>query len=203
MAPGARTKFVKGPSVGIHPDMIEYGTSKAAVWDCPATVMLRFPETSGLARLDDLAETVCRWEEVRERGLMPDGFARRPRPFKAEAGTRDRQVSSYDIFAQRPNNYHPDVEFFHQDRYPQVYGEFVWTGFDYLGEPDPHGETARSSYYGVCCGRLQRRPDGHERPSSEKALQQPRSNSRGLSPSHGKSPPLAASWVVQSNMFIW
>lgn len=81
---------------------------------------------------------------------LPDGFARRPRPFKAEAGTRDRQVSSYDIFAQRPNNYHPDVEFFHQDRYPQVYGEFVWTGFDYLGEPDPHGETARSSYYGVC-----------------------------------------------------
>lgn len=35
-------------------------------------------------------------------------------------------------------------------RYPQVYGEFVWTGFDYLGEPDPHGETARNSYYGVC-----------------------------------------------------
>ena len=74
MPPGARNKFVKGPSVGIQPDMIEYGTSKAAAWDCPATVMLRFPETPGLARLDDLAETVRRWEEVRERGLMTDGW---------------------------------------------------------------------------------------------------------------------------------
>lgn len=82
---------------------------------------------------------------------LPDGFARRPRPFRDErAGMRDCQVSSYDIFAQRPTNYHPDVEFFYQDRYPQVYGEFVWTGFDYLGEPDPHGAAARSSYYGVC-----------------------------------------------------
>ena len=81
---------------------------------------------------------------------LPRGFERRPRPFKADAGLRDRQVSSYDIFAQRPNNYHPDVEFFWQDRYPQVYGEFVWTGFDYLGEPDPHRTAARISYYGVC-----------------------------------------------------
>ncbi len=26
-----------------------------------------------------------------------------------------------------------------QDKYPAVFGEFVWTGFDYLGEPTPYG----------------------------------------------------------------
>jgi beta-galactosidase len=31
-----------------------------------------------------------------------------------------------------------------------VYGEFVWTGFDYLGEPDPCSEAGgRSSYFGI------------------------------------------------------
>jgi hypothetical protein len=27
----------------------------------------------------------------------------------------------------------------YEDRYPYVGGEFVWTGFDYLGEPTPYG----------------------------------------------------------------
>ncbi len=32
----------------------------------------------------------------------------------------------------------PDKEFEAQDRNPAVAGEFVWTGFDYLGEPTPY-----------------------------------------------------------------
>jgi beta-galactosidase len=32
----------------------------------------------------------------------------------------------------------PDREFEGQDRFPFVAGEFVWTGFDYLGEPTPY-----------------------------------------------------------------
>ena len=28
-------------------------------------------------------------------------------------------------------------------------GEFVWTGFDYLGEPTPYGWPSRSSYFGI------------------------------------------------------
>lgn len=31
----------------------------------------------------------------------------------------------------------PDQEFAALDRYPAICGEFVWTGFDYLGEPTP------------------------------------------------------------------
>jgi hypothetical protein len=35
-----------------------------------------------------------------------------------------------------------------------VAGEFVWTGFDYLGEPTPFNQEARSSYFGIVdlCG---------------------------------------------------
>ncbi len=39
-----------------------------------------------------------------------------------------------------------------QDDYSWVIGEFVWTGFDYLGEPTPYDEywPSRSSYFGIC-----------------------------------------------------
>ncbi len=68
-----------------------------------------------------------------------------------------KQVTSYDVVAPfwaTP----PDVEFYYQDKIPnQVLGEFVWTGFDYLGEPTPYsggrGAAAdwpsRSSYFGM------------------------------------------------------
>ncbi|HEX8984532.1 MAG TPA: DUF4982 domain-containing protein, partial [Bryobacteraceae bacterium] len=67
------------------------------------------------------------------------------------------QISSYDIIAP-PWAYCPDVEFTYQDKLPQVLGEFVWTGFDYIGEPTPYysGRSAdatdwpaRSSYFGM------------------------------------------------------
>ncbi|WP_071797495.1 beta-galactosidase GalB [Labilibacter marinus] len=49
------------------------------------------------------------------------------------------QVSSYDFTA--PNwAYRADVEFEAQDKYPWVFGEFVWTGFDYIGEPTPYNK---------------------------------------------------------------
>ncbi|HZU84903.1 MAG TPA: DUF4982 domain-containing protein, partial [Polyangiaceae bacterium] len=71
-----------------------------------------------------------------------------------------RQLTSYDVVAP-PWAYAPDVEFEAQDRHPGLLGEFVWTGFDYLGEPTPyfsgrHGARpddpdwpARSSYFGI------------------------------------------------------
>ena len=61
------------------------------------------------------------------------------------------QVSDYDLYAPgwaTP----PDDEFRGQDQNPFVAGEFVWTGFDYLGEPTPYGnrnDPARSSYFGI------------------------------------------------------
>mgnify|MGYP003635857542 CR=1 FL=1 len=71
------------------------------------------------------------------------------------------QVNSYDFNA--PSwAYPPDVEFHFQDLLPNILGEFIWTGFDYLGEPTPYGGKdnfthgnwhkdwpSRSSYFGA------------------------------------------------------
>jgi len=47
------------------------------------------------------------------------------------------QVTSYDVHA--PGwAYPPDDQFRVLDRHPAAMGEFVWTGFDYLGEPTPY-----------------------------------------------------------------
>ena len=65
------------------------------------------------------------------------------------------QLTSYDVIVPFWATL-PDVEFDAQDKLPQVLGEFVWTGFDYLGEPTPYflGKSpndwpARSSYFGT------------------------------------------------------
>ncbi|MFW6277421.1 MAG: glycoside hydrolase family 2 TIM barrel-domain containing protein, partial [Prolixibacteraceae bacterium] len=60
----------------------------------------------------------------------------------------DFQSSSYDLEACRWSNV-PDEDFVWQDDYNWVIGEFVWTGFDYLGEPTPYNEAwpSRSSYF--------------------------------------------------------
>jgi beta-galactosidase len=52
-------------------------------------------------------------------------------------GRADFQVSSYDLYAP-PWAMPPDTEFKGQDEFPFTAGEFVWTGFDYLGEPTPY-----------------------------------------------------------------
>lgn len=54
-----------------------------------------------------------------------------------DKGKSDFQVSSYDLYAPRWATT-PDAEFRAQDAHPAVAGEFVWTGFDYLGEPTPY-----------------------------------------------------------------
>lgn len=48
-------------------------------------------------------------------------------------------VSDYGLYAS-PNGYPADTEFAAQDKHPFVMGEFVWTGFDYIGEPTPYNK---------------------------------------------------------------
>jgi beta-galactosidase len=52
-------------------------------------------------------------------------------------GKANFQVSDYDLYAPRWAT-PPDTEFKGQDENPFVMGEFVWTGFDYIGEPTPY-----------------------------------------------------------------
>jgi beta-galactosidase len=62
----------------------------------------------------------------------------------------NKQISSYDLDAPSWGNA-PDVEFAIQDAEPYVAGQFVWTGFDYLGEPTPYNNDypSHSSYFGI------------------------------------------------------
>ncbi len=57
------------------------------------------------------------------------------------------QISSYDLYAVDFGS-SPDKVFSALDRHPFVAGEFVWNGFDYIGEPTPYYK-ARSSYTGI------------------------------------------------------
>ena len=66
-----------------------------------------------------------------------------------------KQITSYDI-VNTGFGALPDVEFELQEA-PWMAGEFVWSGFDYHGEPDPYEEgyfPAHSSYFGIVdmCG---------------------------------------------------
>jgi len=61
-------------------------------------------------------------------------------------GRMDFQVSSYDLYA--PSwAFPPDIEFKGLDEHPAAAGEFVWTGFDYLGEPTPYNDDAGPQFY--------------------------------------------------------
>lgn len=59
----------------------------------------------------------------------------------------EMQVSAYELYTA-PFGASADKVFRSQDQHPFVAGEFVWSGWDYLGEPTPY-YLARSSYFGI------------------------------------------------------
>ena len=63
----------------------------------------------------------------------------------------DHQSSGYDLEHCSWSNV-PDEDFALADDYPWTMGQFVWTGFDYLGEPSPYDTDAwpsHSSVFGI------------------------------------------------------
>ena len=63
----------------------------------------------------------------------------------------DGQCSGYDVEYCWWSNL-PDDDWKMQEDRDWTVGEFVWTGYDYLGEPTPYDEywPSRSSYFGIC-----------------------------------------------------
>ena len=72
------------------------------------------------------------------------------------------QVSSYDLYAPAWAS-KPDYEWQYEDAVPECAGEFVWTGYDYLGEPTPfnldpsvltnfHSEEEKEAYRKMVAG---------------------------------------------------
>ena len=74
-------------------------------------------------------------------------------PVEEKKGVRyeDHQCSAYDVEACTWSNI-PDVDFALADDYDWTLGQFVWTGFDYLGEPSPYDTDSwpnHSSMFGI------------------------------------------------------
>ena len=63
----------------------------------------------------------------------------------------DHQSSSYDLEYCNWSNI-PDIDFARAEDHEWTIGQFVWTGFDYLGEPSPYDTNAwpnHSSMFGI------------------------------------------------------
>lgn len=60
----------------------------------------------------------------------------------------DHQCTAYDASCAPWANFHEEAWKAVRDR-DWMAGTFIWTGFDYLGEPTPYGWPSRSSYFGV------------------------------------------------------
>lgn len=70
---------------------------------------------------------------------------------KAGAMYDDHQSSSYDLEYCNWSNI-PDIDFARTEDHEWTIGQFVWTGFDYLGEPSPYDTNAwpnHSSMFGI------------------------------------------------------
>ena len=69
---------------------------------------------------------------------------------KSMAKYPDMQSSSYDVEHCGWSNL-PEDDWIHQEDLPYTIGEFIWTGFDYLGEPTPYYVEwpSHASYFGA------------------------------------------------------
>lgn len=79
------------------------------------------------------------------------GVYKFPAELKKQAMYDDHQSSGYDLEACSWSNV-PDEDFALADDYDWTLGQFVWTGFDYLGEPSPYDTNAwpsHSSVFGI------------------------------------------------------
>lgn len=81
------------------------------------------------------ADSIRRWPEAWDKPI-PGG------------GNKDHTVSAYDhVSAPWGSTHEESVK--ELLKYPNVSGMYIWTGFDYLGEPTPYPWPARSSYFGI------------------------------------------------------
>ena len=66
----SKVPYVTYATIGSQPDMLEFGTSRAAAWDCPATLKLERFYPRLVPRFDDMMEVMRRWEDVRMKNWL-------------------------------------------------------------------------------------------------------------------------------------
>ena len=71
---------------------------------------------------------------------------RRDIPFNE--GNKDLTVSAYDNVTAPKGSTHEET-WKVMKNYAFLAGQYIWTGFDYIGKPTPYPWPARSSYFGI------------------------------------------------------
>ena len=80
---------------------------------------------------------------------MPsDKLMQRPARWDRPYFNETFSCSAYDNVRTPWGNHHEENLIFLNSQ-PFVAGQYIWTGFDYIGEPTPYGWPARSSYFGI------------------------------------------------------
>jgi beta-galactosidase len=122
-------------------DLIGYNYSHEKFPDFPKT----FPGKKFLA-----TETVSALATRGHYDMPSDSIRRWPerwdKPF--DKGNPDNTCSSYDNCSAPWGSTHEETWKI-MKKYDFLSGMFIWTGFDYLGEPTPYGWPSRSSYFGI------------------------------------------------------
>jgi beta-galactosidase len=101
-----------------YPDKMIYSSESADAWSSRGEYMFPVPNTNSVSAANSVGQNRA-----------------------------SHQVSAYELFSA-PFGSSADRVFESQERHPFAGGEFVWTGWDYLGEPSPF-DTSRSSYSGI------------------------------------------------------
>lgn len=96
-------------------------------------------------------ETVSALETRGQYDLFPSDSMRRwpvrwDKPFNE--GNKDLTVSAYDNVSTPWGSTHEETWKVIK-KHPFLSGQYIWTGFDYIGEPTPYPWPARSSYFGI------------------------------------------------------
>lgn len=133
------TQGIHVPDVAIESGILQMTDIAGINYKIPRLERVHSVSRLGIALGTENASTVS------SRGIykFSDTFS----PFNAYP---DGQCSSYDSEWGGWGN-PPDDDFAACDDYPWMIGQFVWTGFDYFGEPSPYDGywPSRSSYFGL------------------------------------------------------
>ena len=89
-------------------------------------------------------------------GLQTRGFYRMPSDSVYVLPERwDKMYTDPSMMCSAYDNSHAPWSSTHEETWdvvkhtPYCAGQFIWTGWDYIGEPTPYGFPARSSYFGI------------------------------------------------------
>lgn len=133
------TQGIHVPDVAIDSGILQMTDIAGVNYKIPRLERVHSVSNMGIALGTENASTVS------SRGIYK--FPVNASPFNAYP---DGQCSSYDLEWGGWGN-PPDDDFAACDDYPWMIGQFVWTGFDYFGEPSPYDGywPSRSSYFGL------------------------------------------------------